>query len=99
MAIQEGLPNFVSSLVDLFKQLPERPLHGNVAFVGTPGVGKTTALCKKISDEVFIQGKEVHVLKLEAEAPNSDDALRVFCDILGVSIWRDYADLETFQET
>jgi len=81
-----------------YARINVRPLSKRVAFLGTPGSGKTTALCKAISKEVFIEQNRAQVMKLEGETPNPDDALRVFCDVLGVSLLRDRIDLEWIHE-
>lgn len=70
-----------------------KPVSRKIAFFGTPGVGKTTALCKRLANEVFLHGKSVQVLKMQNEMPNPDDALRVFCEILNVSLLRDPVDV------
>ncbi|MGB0370058.1 MAG: hypothetical protein ACPGN3_01815 [Opitutales bacterium] len=66
---------------------------GRMAFLGTPGVGKTTALCKRISHDVLMKGARVHVLKVDQDMPNPDDALRLFCDVMGANFFRDPASL------
>jgi flagellar biosynthesis protein FlhF len=68
------------------------PATESIAFFGTPGVGKTTALCKRIASDVFINRRSVEVLKLDSDTPNPDDALTLFCDVLGVPMMRDGQD-------
>lgn len=63
-----------------------RPLPARVAFLGTPGVGRTTALCKWLAREVFTQQKAVRVLKAEFDRPNPAEGLAVFCEALGVTL-------------
>lgn len=65
-----------------------RPLGNCVAFIGTPGVGKTTALCKRLAVDVFLRGKRAHVLKLDLDKANPGDGLAVFCEALGVPMLR-----------
>ncbi len=72
-----------------YQALKALPATGSIAFFGTPGVGKTTALCKRIANEVFMRRRSVEVLKLDSDTPNPDDALSLFCDVLGVSLHRD----------
>ncbi|MGF1483026.1 MAG: hypothetical protein ACFBZ8_01545 [Opitutales bacterium] len=72
------------------RQVEERPLGPRIAFLGTPGVGKTTALCKQLAQEVFFdQTQNLNVLKLDHEEPNPDDALRTYCDVLGLPLLRE----------
>lgn len=65
-----------------------RPLGNCVAFIGTPGVGKTTALCKRLAADVFLRRKRAHVLKLDIDKANPSDGLAVFCEALGVPMLR-----------
>jgi flagellar biosynthesis protein FlhF len=70
----------------LASQRPESaPLH-RAAFLGTPGVGRTTALCKWLSSEVFRRARLGHVVTAEFERPNPPGPLPVFCEALGVPL-------------
>lgn len=71
---------------------PRRALEGTVAFMGTAGSGKTTALCKRLVTDVFIRNKRARVLKLDLDRPNPNDALSVFCDAIGVPLVRDASE-------
>ncbi len=85
---QQPLPQAISAVVGLlregFRNLPQRALTHRVAFLGTAGVGKTTALCKRLATETLIRRQPLQVLKVEADTPNPDDALRVFCEVMDV---------------
>lgn len=63
------------------KLLPARS-----AFLGTPGVGRTTALCKWLAKEVFTQQRAGRVLKAEFDRPNPAEGLAVFCEALGLNL-------------
>ncbi|HEU5081196.1 MAG TPA: hypothetical protein VFT72_18430 [Opitutaceae bacterium] len=63
------------------KLLPARS-----AFLGTPGVGRTTALCKWLAKEVFTHQRAGRVLKAEFDRPNPAEGLAVFCEALGLSL-------------
>jgi len=54
------------------------------AFLGTPGSGRTTALCKWLGVEVFRRGRTGRVVTVEFDRPNAAGALPVFCEALGV---------------
>lgn len=56
------------------------------AFLGGPGVGRTTALCKWISQEVFRRARIGHVVSVEFDRANSLGPLPVFAEALGVPI-------------
>lgn len=87
------LPNALAEvnrrLREEYQAIEPRPVTGRIAFFGTPGVGKTTALCKRLSNDVFLNRKNVEVLKLDSDTPNPDDALCLFCDVIGVPLQRD----------
>jgi len=56
------------------------------AFLGSPGVGRTTALCKWLSAEVFQRARLGHVVTAEFDRPMSAGPLPVFCEALGVPL-------------
>jgi len=58
------------------------------AFIGTPGCGRTTALCKWLGREVFRRARSGHVVTVEFERPNPTGTLPVFCEALGVPVAR-----------
>ncbi|NDH16779.1 MAG: hypothetical protein EBY48_06855, partial [Opitutae bacterium] len=68
---------------------PQVPLGSKIALLGSPGSGKTTMLCKMLAHEVFIKKKLPMVLKLENGVPNPDDSLRIFCEVIGVTLYRE----------
>ena len=79
------------ALVDLSRDLraaarPLRPLPERVAFLGASGVGRTTALCKWLSREVFMRGRMGRVWRVEFGRPNPAPSLDVFCEALGVPV-------------
>ena len=93
MSIPEALNEISLALRDRFREIEPRPTTGKVAFFGPPGAGKTTTLCKFLANDVFLNQRIPHVLKLENGTPNPDDALRIFCEVLGVTLFRDANDL------
>ncbi len=64
------------------------------AFIGCSGVGKTSALCKMLSADVFLNGLAPTVLKVDSELPNPSDGLEVFCEIMGVGLARSANEVE-----
>lgn len=56
------------------------------AFLGAPGVGRTTALCKWLGAEVFRRGRLGHVVTVEFDRANPPGPLPVFCEALGVPV-------------
>jgi flagellar biosynthesis protein FlhF len=73
----------------LRKLAPARPDAApltRAAFIGTPGAGRTTALCKWLSAEVFRRARLGHVISAEFDRPNPTGPLPVFCEALGVPL-------------
>ena len=75
-----------------YMRTPRKSLYHSVAFFGTPGAGKTTALCKRLVTEVFFRNRRARVLKLDLDRPNPGDGLAAFCDAMGVPLVRDSSD-------
>lgn len=73
-------------------------LTNRVAFFGSPGSGSTTALCKQLSGDVFLRGRQACVMKLEADEPNSSEDLAMFCEALGVPLLRTTSELRKIPE-
>jgi len=63
-----------------------RPPLSRAAFLGTPGVGRTTALCKWLASEVFRRARAGHVVTIEFDRPNPLGPLPVFAEALGVPL-------------
>jgi len=73
----------------LLRSWTERPASApltRAAFLGAPGVGRTTALCKWLSAEVFQRARVGHVVMAEFDRPVSGGPLPVFCEALGVPL-------------
>jgi flagellar biosynthesis protein FlhF len=75
-----------------YMRLARKPLYNSVAFIGTPGAGKTTALCKRLATDVFFHNRRARVLKLDLDRPNPNDGLAAFCEAMGVPLVRDSSD-------
>jgi flagellar biosynthesis protein FlhF len=63
-----------------------RPPLSRAAFLGAAGVGRTTALCKWLSVEVFRRARIGHVVTIEFDRPNPLGPLPVFAEALGVPL-------------
>jgi flagellar biosynthesis protein FlhF len=63
-----------------------RPPLTRAAFLGAAGVGRTTALCKWLSVEVFRRARVGHVVTIEFDRPNPLGPLPVFAEALGVPL-------------
>jgi flagellar biosynthesis protein FlhF len=73
-------------------------LSNRRVFLGGCGAGKTTALCKMLARDVFVDGRSVAVLKLDADQPNASDGLAAFCEVLGVPMFRSPSEVEEIEE-
>ena len=82
-------------LREQFRARPQRALGDRIAFVGSPGAGTTSALCKRLATDVFVRQRGGVVLKLDLDRANPGDALSVFCDALGVPCVRSIPDVPT----
>jgi len=89
LSLADVLRKVTQCLSDRFKGTPQVPLGSKTALLGSPGSGKTTMLCKMLAHEVFIKKKLPMVLKLENGVPNPDDSLRIFCEVIGVTLYRE----------
>ncbi len=72
----------------LAADIAQRPLPARTAFVGLPGGGTTTALCKWLAAEVFSRGRRGVVASVEFDRPKAAEDLAVFAELLGVDFSR-----------
>jgi flagellar biosynthesis protein FlhF len=89
LSLAETLKEITIGLSDRFRSLSKSPVDDRIALLGAPGVGKTTTLCKFLAHDVFMNKKAPNVLKIENGVPNPDDALRIFCEVVGVTLFRE----------
>ncbi|MDP0499616.1 MAG: hypothetical protein Q7P63_05900 [Verrucomicrobiota bacterium JB022] len=89
LPLRRGLLEFTSLLRDIFMARPQAPLGSRIAFLGSPGCGKTTALCKRLTQDVIFAQEQPRVVKLENDQPNAGDALHTFCEVMGVNFRRE----------
>ncbi len=95
--------------VDLYTRICDW-LHGQVsdatdetlgkrrAFIGSCGAGKTAALCKALSAEVFVNKHLPSVLKIDSSLPNPSDGLEAFCEIVGSPMSRSIDEVSQISE-
>lgn len=76
-----------------FREQPRVALGNRVAFIGTAGTGKTTALCKRLSMDIFFHYRSAAVWKIDTDKPNPADGLAVYCGALGVPLIRTAEEL------
>jgi flagellar biosynthesis protein FlhF len=86
-----------STLGTAARRRAPRPLPARAAFLGSPGAGRTTALCKWLAREVFSHQRTGRVFKAEFDRPNPSEGLAVFCEALGLVLEHATPDLPIVQ--
>lgn len=76
-----------SMLASFWKQSTPAP-NGLHVFIGAPGCGKTTAICKWLTQAVLLDGASARVWRLDVPRANTAEALSVYCEILNVAVER-----------
>lgn len=61
-------------------------------FIGPPGSGKTTALCKWMMSVILSNEQEVRVWRLDADSANHSELLELHCELMGVPVHRFWDD-------
>ena len=91
----EAAPVSLSEEIELAKQalaarwkVAGTKVTGPHIFVGAPGAGKTTALCKWLAQVSLVEGRRAAVWRLDGHVANTAESLSVFAEILGVSVDR-----------
>lgn len=58
--------------------------HSLHVLIGPAGSGKTTVLCKWLTQTALVEGRLARVWRLDGATANTAEALGVYCEILGV---------------
>ncbi len=98
LPLSHALAEISHWLKSRYNSIRIKPMTSRVAYFGTPGSGKTTALCKVLAHSAFFENRIVHVFKLDQDIPNPDDALRIFCESLGIGLYRDKAAVKLIDD-
>ncbi len=97
LGAQKPLHHLLADLGQTLRRAAEprkpAPLPARAAFLGLPGVGRTTALCKWLAREVFEQQRTGRVMKAEFDRANPTEDLAVYCEALGLSFETHVADV------
>lgn len=68
---------------------PARDITGGThVFIGAPGSGKTTALCKWLAQVSLVENRSAAVWRFDGHVANTAESLSVFGEILGVPVER-----------
>ena len=79
-------------LAQLWRKAPpllENSLRPHV-LIGPAGAGKTTCLCKWLTQAVLVEGRCARVWRLDGATANAAESLGVYCEILGVPLERSW---------
>jgi flagellar biosynthesis GTPase FlhF len=71
---------------------PAPPIH---IFIGPPGSGKTTALCKWLADFVLIEGRSARAWRLDSRDAHAGRLLDYYGAYLGVPVAPDWSEPRT----
>ncbi len=87
ISIAEEIYLAEQALSSRWKDSPNK-VTGTHVFIGVPGAGKTTALCKWLAQVALVEGRTTAVWRLDGVVANTAESLSVFGEILGVTVER-----------
>lgn len=70
------------------------PLH---VFIGAPGVGKSTALCKWLAQTILLENQPARVWRLDGRTTNASEMVSLYGEILGLRVERTWNGREDFK--
>jgi flagellar biosynthesis protein FlhF len=68
------------------------PIPRPHVFIGPPGSGKTTALCKWLTLAALLEERAARVWRLDGATANTADFLAIHCEMLGVPLERFWSE-------
>lgn len=97
----ESLGSELTLTRDVLKRFwrePRLPARGTHIFIGPPGSGKSTALCKWLTQAALIEGASARVWRLDVPRANTAESLSVHCEILNTPVERSWNPAVTWPE-
>lgn len=91
----DAAPVSIAEEIELAKQMlasrwktSQSKSVGIHVFIGAPGAGKTTVLCKWLAQIALVEGRSAAVWRLDGHVANTAESISVFGEILGVPVER-----------
>jgi flagellar biosynthesis protein FlhF len=78
-------------LAAAWRPCPPYPEHSVHAVIGPAGSGKTTCLCKWLTQAALVEGRLARVWRLDGATANMAESLTVYCEILHLPSERAWA--------
>ena len=75
-------------LASLWRKSTAIPPNSTHVLIGPAGSGKTTCLCKWLTQSALVDGRRARVWRLDGSTANMAESLSVYCEILGVPVER-----------
>lgn len=89
VSLREEIPLACSVLADFWDRKPIAPASSSIhLFVGPFGAGKTTVICKWLTQVTLLAGHSARVWRLDGATANTAESLSVYGEILGVPVAR-----------
>ncbi len=87
-SLGEELEQARQALFQAWRPAPKTAAFSRHVFIGPPGSGKTTVLCKWLTQCVLMEGARARVWRLDGSQANLAESLSVHAEILGVPVHR-----------
>lgn len=88
-SLREEIPLACSVLADFWERKPVPAVNSSLhVLVGPFGAGKTTVICKWLTQSTLLAGHTARVWRLDGATANTAEALSVYGEILGVPVAR-----------
>ncbi len=86
------------ALMEFWRPPVKDPKKRTHVFIGPPGTGKTTVLCKWLTSAVLSEEHTARVWRLDSASANTSEFLSVHCEMLGVSMARYWNENDALPE-
>jgi len=88
-SLREEIPLACSVLAEFWDRQPLPPVNSSLhVLVGPFGAGKTTVICKWLTQATLLAGHTARVWRLDGATANTAESLSVYGEILGVPVAR-----------